>query len=129
MPKLSLEDKIARLEADLKEAKARKHTETRKARNGQLVAFGILLETKYAELPPTERAKIRSWADGLDKRNQERALAGFDRLEAAHKQSIIEEHHQTEQPKPEPDRMPAPVPPPRQAGGFAIRPDTPLDEL
>jgi hypothetical protein len=129
MPKLSLEDKIARLEADLKEAKARKHTETRKARNGQHVAFGILLENKYAELPPTERAKIRSWADGLDKRNQERALAGFERLEAAQKQATTEEQPKAEHPKPEPERIPAPVPPPRQAGGFAIRPDTPLDEL
>jgi hypothetical protein len=129
MTKRTLEDTIARLEADLKEAKARKHSEARKARNGQLVAFGILLENKYVGLPATERAKFRSWADDLDKRNRERVLAGFDRLEAAQKQSAVEKQPLSEQPKPEQERMSAPVPPPRQAGGFAIRPDTPLDEL
>ena len=85
MAKTSLENKIARLEADLKEAKAMRHSEARKDRNVQLIAFGIMLEAKFNNLPLAEREKVRSWADGLYKRNRERALAGFARLDQAQK--------------------------------------------
>lgn len=123
MAKTSLEDKIVRLEADLKEAKARKHVETRKARNAQLVAFGIMLETQFNKLPVTERAKIRSWADGLDKRNRERALAGFERLDETQKRNIAEYEEAG------PERLFTPLDSLKTAGTFTVRPDMRDDEL
>ncbi len=123
MAKTSLENKIARLEADLKEAKAMRHNEARKDRNAQLIAFGIMLETKFNNLPPAEREKVRTWADGLDKRNKERALAGFARLDQAQKHALAD----YEEAGPERLFMPAEALTP--AGSFAIRPDTPRDEL
>jgi hypothetical protein len=90
MAKASLENKIARLEADLKEAKAMRHSEARKDRNAQLIAFGIMLETKFNNLPIAEREKVRTWADALDTRNKERVLAGFARLDQAKKHEIAD---------------------------------------
>lgn len=83
MAKMSLDEKIARLEKDLKNAKAKRSTTERKKRNGQLMAFGILLEAKYKTFPEHERAKIRAWADSLTKQTQARALEGFARLDSA----------------------------------------------
>lgn len=123
MAKTSLENKIVRLEADLKEAKARKHAETRKARNAQLVAFGIMLETTFNKLPVAERTKIRSWADGLDKRNRERALTGFERLDEAKKHEIADyEGAGPERLFMSPDAM-------KTSGSFTVRPDMRDDEL
>lgn len=123
MAKRPLEDKIARLEADLKEAKARKQAEIRKARNVQLVAFGILLETIFNKLPIAERIKIRSWADALDKRNRERALAGFERLDEAQKQNPAKDEEAR------PERLFVPPDSLGTSGGFTIRPDMRDDEL
>lgn len=81
MAKMSLDEKIAHLEKELKNAKAERSTSERKKRNWQLMAFGILLETKYKTLPEHERAKIRGWADSLNKQTQARALEGFSRLD------------------------------------------------
>ena len=80
--KTSLDDKIARLEAELKNAKAEKTQENRKERNNQLMAFGILLETKYKSLSEAEQANIKAWVEILDERNKTRALAGFSRLDS-----------------------------------------------
>ena len=82
MAKTTIDKKIARLEAELKNAKAAKSKEARQERNNQLVSFGIMLEQKYRSLPEAERAKIRSWAENLDERNKGRVLAGFERIEA-----------------------------------------------
>ena len=123
MAKTSLENKIARLEADLKEAKARKHAATRKDRNAQLMGFGILLETKFNKLPMGERAKIRSWADELDKRNRERALAGFERLDEAQKRNIAEYEEAG------PERLFMPVDPLKIPGAFSQQPATSGDQL
>lgn len=84
--KISLDEKIARLEGELKNAKAEKTQEQRKERNNQLMAFGFLLETKYKTLSETEQAKIKAWVEILDERNKARALAGFSRLDTAPKQ-------------------------------------------
>lgn len=81
MARTSIEDKIARLEAELKNAKAQKSKAARTERNNQLMSFGIMLEMKYKSLPESERVKIRAWAEMLDERNQTRAKAGFARLE------------------------------------------------
>jgi len=82
MARTNLDERIARLEADLKTAKATKTKEGRTERNNQLMAFGIMLETKYKELPALERAKIKSWMGIVDGRNKERCGAGFDRLDS-----------------------------------------------
>lgn len=81
MTKTSIDQKIARLEAELKTAKAAKTEKGRKERNSQLMSFGIMLETKYKTLPEAERAKIRGWMNGLDDKTKARAEAGFSRLE------------------------------------------------
>lgn len=84
MARTTLDQKIAKLEAELKNAKASKSKEARQERNNQLMAFGIMLEAKYKAIPETERAKMRGWADGLDERNKSRVLAGFARLDKLH---------------------------------------------
>ena len=77
-----LDKRIERLEKELKNAKAQKQGQARKERNGQLMAFGILMEEKYKKLPTEERNKFKQWAtDLLEGRNIERAMAGFSRLE------------------------------------------------
>lgn len=85
MAKTTLEEKIAKLEAELKNAKASQNAKQRKERNQQLIAFGIGLELKYKSLPDAEKAKIRAWFDSMDERNKARAIAGFDRLDAQDK--------------------------------------------
>lgn len=81
MARNTIDEKIAKLEAELKNAKATKSKVARKERNNQLVAFGIMLEQKYKNLPEAEQVKIRGWADSLDERNKARVKAGFSRLE------------------------------------------------
>lgn len=83
MNKTTLDEKIARLEAELKNAKANKNKESRQERNNQLMAFGIGLETKYKSLPEAERVKIKAWFNELDDRNKARALSGFARLDSS----------------------------------------------
>lgn len=80
MTKTALDKKIARLEAELKNAKASKSKEARKERNNQLMAFGIMLEKKYRSLDKNEQTKIKEWAESLDERNKSRVLAGLARL-------------------------------------------------
>lgn len=84
MTKTALDKKIARLEAELKNAKASKSKEARKERNNQLMAFGIMLELLYKNPNMTTigQDKIKSWANKLDERNKKRVLAGFARLDA-----------------------------------------------
>lgn len=82
MSQSQLDKRIERLEMELKNAKAQKQGQARKERNGQLMAFGILMEEKYKRLPTEERTKFRQWAsDLLDGRNLDRATAGFSRLD------------------------------------------------
>lgn len=81
MTQTTLDKKIARLEAELKNAKASKSKEARKERNNQLMAFGIMLEQRYKNGLKEEREKIRSWVDVLEERNKDRCLAGFLRLD------------------------------------------------
>lgn len=83
MSQTQLDKRIERLEKELKNAKAQKQGQARKERNGQLMAFGILLETKYKMLTTEEKNKIRQWAaDLLEGRNLERAMASFARLDS-----------------------------------------------
>lgn len=81
MARTTLDQKIAKLEAELKDAKASKTKEARKERNNQLISFGIMLERKYKSLDAEGREKIQAWAENLDARNKARVQAGFARLE------------------------------------------------
>ncbi len=83
MAKTAIDEKIARLEAELKNAKAAKTQAARKERNSQLMAFGIGLEMKYKSLSPAERERIKAWFNGIDERNKARALEGFARLDGS----------------------------------------------
>lgn len=80
MSKTALDYKIARLKAELANAKASKNKEARKERNNQLMAFGIMLEQNYRNLDTNEQTKIKEWAESLDERNKSRVLAGLARL-------------------------------------------------
>ncbi|MDL2216891.1 hypothetical protein LJB81_04090 [Desulfovibrio sp. OttesenSCG-928-M14] len=82
MARTTLDQKIAKLEAELKNAKAAKSKEARTERTGQLVSVGIMIEQVYKAFSKSEREKMRSWAERLDNRNKTRAQAFFDRVEA-----------------------------------------------
>lgn len=83
MAQTALESKIERLQKELKEAKAAKSMAARKERNGQLFSFGVMIEKKYKTVSPEQREAMRKEAaELLDDRNRDRAMKGFDRLDA-----------------------------------------------
>lgn len=73
--------KIAQLKAQLQNEEARLNKFKRKERDGQLIAFGVLVEEMFKSAEPENRQK---WIDGAKKhlkdRNLIRALSGFERL-------------------------------------------------
>jgi len=75
-----LEKQVEKLEAELKEKKAKMAREKRKERGGQLVALGIVLESAFRRMGPAEKSKVQGWAEQLDPRNKLRAQAAFARL-------------------------------------------------
>ena len=81
MSSTRLEKQVEKLEAELKEKKARISREKRKERGNQLVALGIMVEVAFKSLTPEGKAKLRGWAEPLDARNKQRVLAAFERLE------------------------------------------------
>lgn len=78
--KTRLEKKIEKLEAELKDAKAKKIVNERKERNGQLVSMGIMIERNFNLMTPEEKEKLKLYAENLDERNKSRVLAAFDRI-------------------------------------------------
>lgn len=84
MAQTSLDAKIERLQKELKEIKAAKSRAERKERNGQLIAFGVLIEQIFKTATPDQRESLKKKAaDLLDDRNRDRAMTGFDRLNDA----------------------------------------------
>ena len=79
-----LEKQVEKLEAELKEKKAKMASEKRKERGGQLVALGIMIEMVFRRMGPAEKARVQGWAEQLDPRNKLRALAAFARLWQQH---------------------------------------------
>ncbi len=79
--KTRLDEKIEKLEAELKKAKAKKMQTSRQERNGQLVSLGILIERNFKTFSYSEKEKLRTLADALDERNRGRCLAAFARFE------------------------------------------------
>lgn len=76
--------RIEKLKAKLQKEEALANAAKRKERNGQLIAWGVLIEEMYKAAD--EQAKQR-WKDGAKKhlsgRNLERALAGFERIQSS----------------------------------------------
>lgn len=83
MARTTLDQKIAKLEAELKNARASKTKEGRKERNSQLISLGIFFERIYRGLDADGKAKMRETAENLDARNKGRVLAAFDRIESS----------------------------------------------
>ena len=62
--------------------------EARRERNGQLIAWGIMTELIYKDKNPQRRNSLREAAKKyLKERELNRALAGFDRLDAGESQN------------------------------------------
>lgn len=73
--------KIAQLKAQLQKEEAKLNQTQRKARNGQLVAFGVYVEEFFKAADPDAKKKLEeSIKKHLKDRNLERALAGLVRL-------------------------------------------------
>ena len=84
-PKKTLAEKMALLQRQ-KEKLAQKaaalNKEARKERDGQLIAWGIMVEAQYRNAAPEQRKRLISAArEFLKDRNLSRALAGFTRLD------------------------------------------------
>ena len=78
-----LEERAKKLEASLRQTKARISKEKQQERNGQLVSIGILFEQNFSKMTPDEKAKWKTSADSLDARNKSRVLAAFQRMAQA----------------------------------------------
>jgi len=78
-----LEERAKKLEASLRQTKARISKEKRQERNGQLVSIGILFEQNFSKMTPDEKAKWKTRTDLLDARNKSRVLAAFERMPQA----------------------------------------------
>ena len=83
MAKSTYADKIAKLEAELKETKAAANRAKRKERNTHLMAFGIYMERLYKEQGPEGRGRMRAQLESatLEARVKRLALDGFNRLD------------------------------------------------
>lgn len=74
-------EKIKQLKARLQREESRLNQEKRKERNGQLIAFGILVEELFISGDEAARQKLIEKArNHLKDRNLTRALGGFSRL-------------------------------------------------
>ena len=85
-PRKTLVEKMALLQVQkqkLAQKTAALNREARKERDGQLIAWGIMVEARYRNATPDLREHIISTTRELLKdRNLSRALAGFARLDA-----------------------------------------------
>ncbi|MGL4334433.1 MAG: hypothetical protein ACRCSC_05150 [Lactococcus garvieae] len=93
MSETVLDKKIARLEAELKNAKATKTKEARKERNGQLMALGILIENqaKLKKIPDELKFWLKEAAESQpDERIKKRCLEAMKRFKEDFKEIEIE---------------------------------------
>ena len=86
----SLEERYALAEEKLKKAQAVKDRlgndldqKNRTARNGQLIAWGIGVETLYKKDRASRQGLRERFSALLDEKNRARSEAGFDRLDRA----------------------------------------------
>ena len=84
-PRKTLAEKMALLQVQkqkLAQKAAALNREARKERDGQLIAWGIMVEARYRNATPAMREHIISTTrEFLKDRNLSRALAGFVRLD------------------------------------------------
>lgn len=84
-PRKTLAEKMETLERQknrLAQRAAALSKEARKARNGQLIAWGLWVEHYYTALAPEQRRAIQQTVfDYLTDRNLDRAREGFARLD------------------------------------------------
>ena len=74
--------KIAQLKAQLQKEESRLNKDKRKERDGQLIAFGVLVEEMFKTAEPENKEKwLVNAKKYLKDRNLARALAGFERLD------------------------------------------------
>jgi len=85
-PRKTLAEKMAILQIQkqrLAQKAAALNREARKERDGQLIAWGIMVEARYRNATPEQRDAIISTTHKfLKDRNLSRALEGFSRLDA-----------------------------------------------
>ena len=85
LPRKTLAEKMANLQLQkqkLAQKAAALSKEARKERTGQLIAWGIMVESRYRNAVPEHRERLISAArEFLKDRNLSRALAGFVRLD------------------------------------------------
>lgn len=73
--------KIAQLKARLQKEESRLNKDKRKERDGQLIAFGVMVEEVFKVADDAGRQKLIETAKKhLKDRNLTRAIAGFERL-------------------------------------------------
>ena len=73
---------LQRQKQKLAQKAAALNKEARKERSGQLIAWGIMVESRYRNAAPEHRKRLISAArEFLKDRNLSRALAGFARLD------------------------------------------------
>lgn len=72
--------RIAQIKATLQKEESLLNQGRRKKRNGQLIAFGVLIEQAYKTATSGQREWLKKATELLDDRNKTRALEGFDRL-------------------------------------------------
>lgn len=77
------EKKIEQIEAKLQKLKALQAKETRKERNGELIAWGVFIESRYRQADYTQRQSFKAEVEFfLEGRTLAAAMRGFDRLDA-----------------------------------------------
>ncbi len=82
-PAKQRQEKIKKLRAKLQQAVSRNSSASRKERNGQLFAWGAMVESIYRAGNAQERRQLRQWAKQrlTDHRHLKRAETGFARIE------------------------------------------------
>ena len=97
-PRKTLAEKMALLQVQkqkLAQKAAALNRAARKERDGQLIAWGIMVEAQYRNAAPEQRERLVSAARKfLKDRNLSRALAGFARLDD--EMATIEKNYQND---------------------------------
>lgn len=79
--KISIDEQIARATARLSGLKAKKAQSSRKERNGEMMALGIIIENKFADAPDEVKTWLAKAAmSQSDARTKKMALSAIERL-------------------------------------------------
>lgn len=79
--KLTIDEQIARAIARVSGLKAKKAQSSRKKRNGELIALGIIIENKFADAPDELKAwLVKAAMSQSDERTKKMAISAIERL-------------------------------------------------